>query len=96
MKLLNPDNKALSSAFAREIMGWTQPAADGVLADFTSSHANVMRHLNRYSWASRYRTTHEVTITRGAKKFVGVDAEWAKAAVIALLRANGVTIEFTK
>ncbi len=106
MKLTNPTGPELNLAFASEVCKWTvDELSEKVIhggADFVKSADAVLPWLEKAHWK---RISHgmgkwalEVTLSPTAGSPDSGESShpsFAKAAVIALLRAHGVEIEFT-
>lgn len=108
MRLKNPTNFELNCAFARYIekvderlidcviacgpdgsIGWSYANnANMVLAFLNDREVEINNFGGEWKVEVYGKTTHTV-------RFTGEDSSFARAAMIALLRANGVKIDFT-
>lgn len=111
MKLTNPTDEQLNAVFAEKVAGMRFDPDEGWRCkdgfsttapdynDFTRSADAVLPWLDRVGWTcdNSYDEVVRIWGHRGrSEHFIHTDKSFPRAAVIALLRARGVEVEFTK
>lgn len=110
MKMIDPTDDELNAAFAEKVAGmkpcgWTTANCGPSVthypsrSDFTTSADAVLPWLSGHQWSATTAGDHSgirVEIDIWSKCVEASDVSFPRAAVIALLRAHNVEIEFTK
>lgn len=112
LRLVDPDDAALNAAFLLHVCGQdiapmqaANPQLTFEIPPFTTSADAVLPHLEKWradaNWHPQYKTwmvTIRPTIhhPKDTLNNLGEATTFAKAAVLSLLRAHGVSVEFTK